>query len=268
MRLIFLGTGGGRFTMARQLRRTAGFVIRAAGTTVHVDPGPGALTYLNKELCAPQDLSAVLVSHAHPDHSNDAAVLVEGMTDGGRRRRGILVGSEYVVHGGDGFSPVVGPYHKEMLGKLVVAKPGHDFRLGTLSITTTPTWHGEPTGVGFVFDDGSARVAYLSDTGYTEDLGDALRSADPDVIIFNLVSDRDGRVPHTNMNTVRSVLSVIRPDLVLLQHFGAGIILRRMEDRLARAVEKEFSVSVRALRDGETVDVPGLGGEHRIDEYF
>jgi len=268
MKFVFLGTGGGRFTMARQLRRTAGFVVRSGGTTVHVDPGPGALVYLNKMVCAPQSLNAILVSHAHPDHAHDVAVLVEGMADGGRRKRGILIGSKYVIHGGESFLPAAGPYHANMLERLIAAEPGGNYRVGDLNVTATPTWHDEPTGVGFIFDDGSVRVAYLSDTGYTEELGDALQSARPDVLIFNLINDSDDRVPHTTMDTVRSVLSTVRPRLVLLQHFGARIITRKREEHLARVVEKEFGVPARALKDGDVVDVREVLRERRIDEYF
>ena len=267
MRLVFLGTGGGRFVMAKQLRRTAGFVVRTENVTVHVDPGPGALVYLNKTVGPPQNLDAVLVSHAHLDHANDLAVLVEGMTDGGRRKRGVVVGSEYAVHGGNDFLPALGPYHAGMLERVVAAEPGMSLRVGDLTVTATPTWHDEPTGVGFVLDDGKARVAYLSDTGYTDELGSALRSAKPDAIIFNLIFDGEERVPHTNMDTVRSVLSAVSPRLVLLQHFGARITLRRAEGRLASRIEREFGVPTRALRDGDVVEIPEPVRERRIDEF-
>ncbi len=269
MRFIFLGTGGGRFVMAKQLRRTAGFVVRSGKTLVHVDPGPGALVYLNKTVGDPGKLSAVLVSHAHLDHAHDVAVLVEGMADGGRRKRGILIGSDCAINGSEEFLPVIGKYHRDMLEQVVAAEPGQDFQIGDLRVYTTPTWHNEPSGVGFTFSDGSYTVSYLSDTGYTEELGKELRRLKPDAVIFNLIFDGETRVPHTNMDTVRSVLSEVSPQMVLLQHFGARITMRRMENRLAKRIEQEFGVRTIALRDGDVVDFPPpKQKERRIDEFI
>lgn len=268
MRLIFLGTGGGRFVMAKQLRRTAGFVVRAGRTIVHVDPGPGALIYLNRTVGDPGNLDAVLISHAHLDHAHDVPVLAEGMADGGRTKRGIVIGSNYAIHGGDDFLPALSPYHKSMLERVIAADPGQDFQIGDLYVHTTPTWHNEPTGIGFILDDGKVKVAYLSDTGYTEELGKELRSAKPNAVIFNLIFDGETRVPHTNMDTVRSVLSEINPELILLQHFGARITMRRMEGFLAKKIEKEFGIPTKALRDGEIIHLPKVNGERHIDEFI
>ncbi len=269
MRFIFLGTGGGRFVMAKQLRRTAGFVVRSGKTLIHVDPGPGALVYLNRTVGDPGKLSAVLVSHAHLDHAHDVSVLAEGMADGGRKKRGIVIGSACAINGCEDFLPTIGPYHRGMLEKVIAAEPGQDFQIGDVHVHTTPTWHNEPSGIGFTFSDGSCTVSYLSDTGYTEELGRELKKLKPDAVIFNLIFDGETRVPHTNMDTVRSVLSEISPRMVLLQHFGAKITMRRMERFLARKVEKEFNVQTVALRDGDVVDFPPPQERaKRIDEFI
>ena len=43
--LIFLGTAGGRMSVAKQLRASGGFWAVLGGTRIHVDPGPGALVH-------------------------------------------------------------------------------------------------------------------------------------------------------------------------------------------------------------------------------
>jgi hypothetical protein len=43
--IVFLGTGGGRFSMITQKRRTGGLRVISEKMNVHVDPGPGALIY-------------------------------------------------------------------------------------------------------------------------------------------------------------------------------------------------------------------------------
>ncbi|MFB6216464.1 MAG: MBL fold metallo-hydrolase, partial [Candidatus Aenigmatarchaeota archaeon] len=81
MKLKFLGTGGGRYVTGEQRRRTAGIVVQTEETQIHIDPGPGALVYAHEELDEPLDTDAVIVSHAHLDHSNDAEAMIEVMAE-------------------------------------------------------------------------------------------------------------------------------------------------------------------------------------------
>ena len=39
----FLGTGGARFVVAKQIRASGGMWMRFGETQIHIDPGPGAL---------------------------------------------------------------------------------------------------------------------------------------------------------------------------------------------------------------------------------
>ena len=42
-RLVFLGSGGARIVVAKQVRASGGIYFNLAGTSFLVDPGPGAL---------------------------------------------------------------------------------------------------------------------------------------------------------------------------------------------------------------------------------
>ena len=88
LELIFLGTGGGRFTTITQKWRTAGIRILSEEVNIHLDPGPGALIHSLNMGLNPQKIRAILVSHSHPDHYTDAEVLIEAMTQGTTKRRG------------------------------------------------------------------------------------------------------------------------------------------------------------------------------------
>jgi len=88
----FLGTAGARFVVARQLRASAGVFIKMKGSNIILDPGPGTLVRCAKSK-PPIDiaaLDAVILSHAHIDHTNDANILIDAMTGGGLKKRGIL----------------------------------------------------------------------------------------------------------------------------------------------------------------------------------
>ncbi|MEM2816789.1 MAG: MBL fold metallo-hydrolase, partial [Candidatus Bathyarchaeia archaeon] len=127
--LILLGTGGGRFTTITQRRRTAGIRILGDGLNLHLDPGPGALVYSVSEGLDPQKLDAILVSHSHPDHYTDAEVLIEAMTRGMTKKRGMLVASKSVLRGNSVCESSVSKYHQQMPEKVVEAIPKIKFQV-------------------------------------------------------------------------------------------------------------------------------------------
>ena len=77
--LIFLGTGGGRIHTATQHRRTGGIIYSFNGQQSHIDPGPGAIVYLNKMNIDRLKTKWIIVTHNHTDHQNDDTVIIESV---------------------------------------------------------------------------------------------------------------------------------------------------------------------------------------------
>jgi ribonuclease BN (tRNA processing enzyme) len=77
----FLGTGGARFVVAKQIRASGGIWMRFGDTQIHVDPGPGALVRALSAVppCEPPLLDAIVLSHKHLDHAGDVNVMVEAV---------------------------------------------------------------------------------------------------------------------------------------------------------------------------------------------
>jgi len=88
----FLGTAGARFVVIKQLRSSGGLWISIGGTNLYMDPGPGALVRClsSRPKLNPSSLDGILLSHRHLDHSGDINVMIEAMTEGGFRKRGVL----------------------------------------------------------------------------------------------------------------------------------------------------------------------------------
>ena len=65
--VLFFGSGGARFVVARQLRASGGMWIDSGDTQIDVDPGPGALVraLTNVPPCNPRELDAIVLSHKH-----------------------------------------------------------------------------------------------------------------------------------------------------------------------------------------------------------
>jgi ribonuclease BN (tRNA processing enzyme) len=99
MELIFLGTGGGRVNLLKQVRATGGQWLRANGLNIMIDPGPGAILQAKKYGLDPLKLDAIIVTHYHIDHCNEASLMVEGMTSYALKKKGIFIGSKYVIEG-------------------------------------------------------------------------------------------------------------------------------------------------------------------------
>jgi phosphoribosyl 1,2-cyclic phosphodiesterase len=104
----FLGTGGARFVVARQIRASGGMWMRFGATQIHVDPGPGALVRALSAVppCEPPELDAIVLSHKHLDHANDVNVMIEAMCQGGWKRRGAVLAPNDAFD----FEPVILPY--------------------------------------------------------------------------------------------------------------------------------------------------------------
>ncbi|MHB1420898.1 MAG: MBL fold metallo-hydrolase, partial [Bacillota bacterium] len=66
--ITFLGTGGARVMMSRQLLATGGIWLSLAGVQVLLDPGPGSLVHCIKKGLTPSALDIIAISHRHLDH--------------------------------------------------------------------------------------------------------------------------------------------------------------------------------------------------------
>jgi len=273
--ITLLGTGGGRFATITQKRRTAGIRIISEGLNMHLDPGPGALIYSIREGLNPQKLSAVFVSHCHPDHYTDAEVLIEAMTKGTTKKRGVLVASKSVLHGNElGFDPVISRYHQQMPERVVEALPNTKFQVGNINVLVTEARHTDPDTVGFRFETLEfGDFAYSSDTEYFEGIGKYYEG----VRLLVLCVMRPAGKPwkgHMTTNDAIKIIEEAHPEQAVLTHFGMQMIFKG-PTREAKLVEEETGVPTIAAADGmqirfaETVDVQkSRKAQQGINKFF
>ncbi|MCJ7604689.1 MAG: MBL fold metallo-hydrolase, partial [Dehalococcoidales bacterium] len=67
--ITFLGTAGARFMVSRQLAASGGLWLNLGGTELLLDPGPGTIVQTARRKLDPENLSAIILSHRHLDHS-------------------------------------------------------------------------------------------------------------------------------------------------------------------------------------------------------
>ena len=258
--IIFLGTGGGRFATITQKRRTAGIRIISDSLNLHLDPGPGALVYSIDEGLDPQKLDAVFVSHCHPDHYTDAEVLIEAMTKGMTKKRGVLAAAKSVLSGSDVCEASISKYHQQMPEQRIEAVPNLKFQVSDINVSVTEARHTDPDAVGFRFgtrDFGD--FAYTTDTEYFEGIGKYYEG----VRLLVLCVMRPAGKPwkgHMTTNDAVKIVEETRPEFVVLTHLGMQMIFKGPASEAKLVKEKTGIPTIAAVdgmlvKFGETINV-------------
>jgi len=252
--LVFLGTGGGRFATITQKRRTGGIRILSEALNVHLDPGPGALIYSLNMGLNPQKVRAVLVSHAHPDHSNDAEILVEAMTSGMTKKRGVLAASHSVLLGNEVCEPSISKYHQQMPEEVIEAKPGTAFNVNGFKILATEARHSDPDAVGFRLETRElGDIAYTSDTEFFEGIGKFYGG----VRLLILCVMRPSGEPWKGHMTTDDAIKIVegaKPEKAVITHFGMKMIFGGA-NREAKLIQQKTGVPTIAAVDGMRLNV-------------
>ena len=273
LELVFLGTGGGRFATITQKRKTGGIRFLSKSLNMHLDPGPGALIYSLEMGLNPQKIMAVLVSHSHPDHYTNAEILVEAMTRGMLKRRGIVAAPRSVLFGNEESGPAISRYHQKMPEKVIEVKPGVVFNVGDTRIVATEAKHSDPDAVGFRFETPEVGdIAYTSDTEYFEGVGKAYEG----VRLLILCVMRPSGNPwmgHMTPEDAIKIVKEVKPEMAVATHFGMKMIFNG-PNRQVKLIEEKTRVPTLAafdgmrLRVGEKIRVERTGRKQSGLEEF
>lgn len=252
--VLFLGSGGARFVVARQLRASGGMWMRFGATQIHVDPGPGALVRALSHVppCNPRELDAIVLSHKHLDHSGDVNVLIEAMTSGGFRRRGAVLAPPDAFDDG----PVVLPYVRRFVDRIEMLEPNSGpYRIGEVELVTSMRHIHAAQTQGLHFIHGGIRVAYVPCGKYFEGLAADYARHRPDVLVINVLRYRDDlNVDHLTWPDACRIVAEVRPKVAVFQHFGTKM-LEADPPKLARQIEDELGLRAIAAYDGMLLDL-------------
>ncbi len=250
-RMRFLGTGGGRFSTIFQSRATGGIYIES-GIRLHVDPGPCSLNQLKNFHINPTKTDVLLISHCHPDHYTDGEIMVEGMTHGGRKRRGLLVGSKSVLEGVDDVGPAISPYHRSLINHKTL-EAGDFLNLGDVDLEATRSVHSDPTTIGFKFHTQNGVISYVADTELSDEVVEAHRGAR--VLILPVTRPRSSRIDwHLSTEDAVDFIKRVEPEITFFTHFGLKM-LRVPPEIEAYWVQEETGYRVIAAKDGMKVSI-------------
>jgi ribonuclease BN (tRNA processing enzyme) len=248
----FLGTAGARFVMIKQLRSSGGLWINHKDTNVILDPGPGALVRCHnaRPILNPETLDGVILTHKHLDHSNDANVMVEAMTQGGFKKRGAL----FVPKDAVGSHGVIFPYITEYVGEIIYLNYGERLKVGdiTFEVSSKNIHPTETYGLKFFIDD--EIVGIVSDTRYFPKLIEYYK--DVTILILNVVFfERHSEIDHLCIDDAMALIKKINPKKTILTHFGMSM-LDQKPYILQKDIQSTLEMNVTLAYDGYSINLP------------
>jgi len=219
--LIFLGTGGGRVHSSTQHRKTGGIIYVFNSKQVHIDPGPGAIVYLNKMKIDRFKTKWVIVTHNHTDHQNDVPIIVESMHKSLSIPIGTLISTQdYILS--------LNVYYRNLLTEIIPFMAGKSVQLDTHTLLqATKVDHGSTEGFGLIFYQQdpaglskSYQIGFTSDTEIYNEFGETYKNLD--ILVANVLrpSNKVCR-HHACVDELIPALKDAKPKVCVLTHFGA-----------------------------------------------
>jgi ribonuclease BN (tRNA processing enzyme) len=186
------------------------------------------LVYNHEEVENPLDTEAVLVSHAHPDHSSDAEPIIEMMTEGANKP-GAVFANETVFHGYGEIEKTVSNYHRDLCVKVEQLEQGTETSFKDLSIESQEMFHGDPRTVGIILEDDEHRIGFWTDSEYSEELLDFYEGCD--VMVIYCTRPRNKSIAsHTSIDDAAEILETLDPNTAIITHFGKAFLNSDLED--------------------------------------
>ena len=249
-KIKFLGTAGARFVVTKQLRKSGGIWLTLDDTNLLIDPGPGSLIRClsSKPKLNPLDLDGIILTHRHLDHSNDINIMIEAMTNGGFKKKGIVFAPKDALKD----DPVILKYVRNYVEKIEILKEKGTYQIGNISFSTPIKHiHGVET-YGLNIYGKNHSISIITDTKYF----DGIESYYPgDILIINSVLiEKKDYINHLSIKDVENIISTNKPKFTILSHFGMTVIKAKPWD-IAENLSKKLGVKIIAANDGMEIDL-------------
>jgi ribonuclease BN (tRNA processing enzyme) len=248
--IIFLGTAGARVMVANQLLSSGGLWLNLNGSEILLDPGPGTLVQAAKRKLKARNLAGIVLSHRHLDHAADVNIMIEAMTDGGLRRRGVVFAPKDALED----DPVVLHYLRGYVERIETLRERQAYQLGNVHFETPLRHHHSVETYGLLFHTPSYTISYIADTKYFDELCAHYKS---DLLIINVVRLEPGPFDHLSAADAAKLIKELKPRAAILTHFGMTM-WRAKPWEVAARLSDETGVRVIAARDRMKFDLSEL----------
>ncbi len=248
--ITFLGTGGGRVVVFRQLRHSGGMWLNLEGVNILIDPGPGSLIRIFERGFDTRDIDIIVVSHRHLDHSADLNAVVESATESTKHPVSMLVCPKDVVSGDE---PILLKYLRKGIKRLSIAKEGKKFEYKNIEIDIKVKHiHTGAETYGLEFSNRKKKIVYVPCGKFYEDMLKGY-SYGADIMIFNTTFVKPkGNILHLSAEDVLQMINTYKPKKAVITHFSLEM-LKSNPKAIAKRLQRESGVQVIAAEDGMRV---------------
>lgn len=241
----FLGTAGARFVVIKQLRASGGIWVFANGKNLLIDPGPGSIVQCNKSRpkLDPSKLDAIILTHRHLDHCGDINVMIEAMTDGGFKKRGVVFCPKDAIED----DTVILKHTQGFVKKIEILKENSTYKIDEF-IFYTSMRHIHPVETyGIKFNISETSVALLTDTRYFPSFKNFYKA---NILIINVVFyEPRPDFDHLCLEDAKKIISEVNPKRAILTHFGMTM-LKAKPHIIAEGLANELDIEVVSAYDG------------------
>lgn len=241
----FLGTAGARFVMIKQLRSSGGIWINSEGKNILLDPGPGSIVQCNKAKpkLNPENLDAIIISHKHLDHCSDINVMIEAMTGGGFKKRGVVFCPADALNE----DPVILKYAQKLPQKIITLEEKNKYDIENFKFQTSMRHKHQFETFGIKFKIKNTSISFLMDTKYFPGLE---KFYSTDILVLSVTFyESMPDIDHLCLEEAKTIIKKIMPKKAILTHFGMTM-LKHKPDVLAKKMSKELKTEVIAAYDG------------------
>jgi phosphoribosyl 1,2-cyclic phosphodiesterase len=174
--------------------------------------------------------------------------MIEAMTNGGFKKKGVVFAPEDALHG----DPVILKYAREQVDHIEILKEKGKYHVGNISFETPIRLkHGVET-YGLNIRGKNSTISLITDTDYFPDLASFFTG---DILIVNVVMLEDrSNIEHLCLQDAEAIISQRKPQLAILTHFGMGMVKAKTWE-LAEQLTKKLGVKVLAAQDGMQIDI-------------
>ena len=242
----FLGTAGARYVMSTQLRSSAGTYLEIGGRRVILDPGPGTLVRMAKSRprINPSSIDGVILTHVHLDHCGDVNAILDAISEGAKKKKGVLFAPSQCIEGDD---RVVFSYLLNSI-EVVKLRPEKEYSLDDFTFSTGILHdHGVETyGIKIPYSNG--KICFIVDTAFSPEIMESYK--DCDIMVMNVVlTDCRPFIKHLCVENVRKIAIHLKPRQIIMTHFGMGM-LKAKPWEIASRLSEETGVEIKAASDG------------------
>ena len=249
--LTVLGSG----TCVPSLERSAcSLLIEMQNKKLLLDIGPGTIRRVLETHTAVSDISHILLSHFHPDHTGELASFLfssKYASTGPRKTPLTLVGGKGIHGFFDRLSAAYPGWIElppEIFKIIELDNTGKDhYRNEHFTITSLPVEHNEESIAYRIADQNGKSIVYSGDTDYCKTLVDIAENAD--VFVCESAFPDEMKVPgHLTPSLAGEIASKAGAGRLMLTHFYPQCDMKEIEKQCRKTYQGPLTLAADLLK--------------------